>query len=68
MRYLVALLFLSACSPPVWTRADTTPQQYLRDKYECNRDSMQVNTGGLWQYAFFEECLESKGYTKKSGF
>lgn len=65
---LLPLLALAGCSPPVWGREGGTQAEFLRDKYECNRDSLQVNTQGLWRMAFFQECLESKGYVKKSGF
>lgn len=69
MRYLAVLLpllALSACSPTAWGKEGGTQAEFLRDKYECNRDSMQVNAAGLWRMAFFEECMESKGYYKKS--
>lgn len=71
MRWLLVLLpmlALSACSPPVWGKQGGTQEAFLQDKYACNRDSMQVNAEGLWRLAFFEECMESKGYVKKSGF
>jgi uncharacterized protein YceK len=71
---LIVAALLSGCARTMWIKADATQEEFLRDRYECERDMRQTfRTEGLdlgdsmtaafnGQY-FFRSCMESKGYT-----
>jgi hypothetical protein len=41
-----------------WVRPDTTEQQMLTDRYECEKECYAA--GADW--SMFNRCMESKGY------
>lgn len=44
-----------------WVRPDTTEQQMLIDRYDCEKECYAA--GADW--SMFYRCMQSKGYIKK---
>jgi hypothetical protein len=66
----VALL-ATGCARWVWTKDETfTQQDFLRDRYECERDVRQSGyfggglAGSLNMQDFFESCMGARGWRK----
>lgn len=57
--------FLAACAPQHYAKEGGTAAEFKRDNYECDRDARQTPaSNAFWRMAFYQECLESKGYTR----
>ncbi len=76
MRIFLALVFtlsiLAGCAKPwTWVKAGYTDAGFKKDGYECERDTRQSGGfgGALFQkrniQAFYDRCMESKGWRKK---
>lgn len=61
---------VSGCATYTWRHPEYTPEKWARERYECERDARQSGYYGTGIYgamnmqAFFERCLESKGWVK----
>jgi len=67
---MVSGLLVSGCATYTWRHPEYTPEKWARERYECERDARQSGYfgtgiyGALNMQAFFERCLESKGWVK----
>lgn len=67
---MVMALLLGGCATYTWRHPEYTPEKWARERYECERDARQSGYYGTGIYgamnmqAFFERCLESKGWVK----
>jgi hypothetical protein len=66
----IALLLLTACATFVWTKDSFTQQDFLRDRYECERDMRQSGyyggglAGAINMQNFFDSCMVARGWRK----
>ena len=66
-----SILTLVGCTPPVWTRPNTTQQQFQHDKQECWYEGSKATASdqnvfaGLMTANLAEQCMQVRGYTKK---
>jgi hypothetical protein len=65
---LAFALILAGCAQTFWTKGDFSRQEFLADRYACERDMRQSGhfggglLGEMSRQVFFNQCLESKGY------
>jgi hypothetical protein len=70
MLTMVLGLLVSGCATYTWRHPEYTPEKWARERYECEKDARQSGYYGTGIYgamnmqAFFERCLESKGWVK----
>lgn len=64
-------LLVAGCARWVWTKSEGfTQQEFLRDRYECERDMRQSGyygsglAGALNMQNFFESCMGARGWRK----
>ncbi len=61
-------LILNGCAQVYWEKYGVSPQEYAKDRYECERDRRQSyfdESESLFARSQFEElCMQSKGYNK----
>lgn len=68
--FLLALLATGCAESYIWTKDDTTQQDFARDAYSCERDVRQSGyyggglAGALEMQAFFDRCMVAHGYKK----
>ena len=66
---VIALLSVG-CAQVYWTKAGFSNQEFLSDRYACERDMRQSGyfggglVGMLNAQDFFDRCMASKGYYK----
>lgn len=67
----VTMLGLAGCAAPVWTRPNTTQEQFQKDKQECWYEGSKATASdqnvfaGLMTSNLAEQCMQVRGYTKK---
>lgn len=67
----LSIILLAGCATPVWTRPNTTQEQFQKDKQECwyegskSTASDQNVFAGLMTANLAEQCMQVRGYTKK---
>lgn len=71
LNYLIpAMLILSSCAPPVWTKPGASQQDYATDSYQCEKDARQSGYfgGGIVGAAnmvdFQQRCMVAHGWRK----
>lgn len=61
-------LNLSSCAQVYWEKYGVSQQEYVRDRYECERDRRQSyfdeSEDAFARTRFEDLCMESKGYNK----
>ena len=68
--FILFVLLLTGCTTTCWTRPDATQQDFLRDRYSCERDMRQSGgygdglIGAINASAFFDRCMNAQGYTQ----
>jgi hypothetical protein len=69
---LVVLLGMLGCAHEYhWTKADMTPQEWIKDTSECERSAQErayvarAFMGTHMVQNFFDQCLLARGYSKE---
>lgn len=69
---LTTAILVAGCARWVWTKDEAFSQQdFLRDRYECERDMRQSGyfgtglVGSLNMQSFFESCMGARGWRKE---
>lgn len=60
---VLAALQLAGCQT-TWDKAGATQQDFMRDRYECDRDAAQSNLEGFAALALKYECMEAHGWMR----
>jgi hypothetical protein len=64
----VSLVLLAGCTRMMWVKPGATDQEFLRDKYECERDARQSGyfgtgvVGATNMTDFAKQCMRARGY------
>lgn len=67
---LGSTLVLSGCAPTVWGKPGLTQQQWMTERYQCEKDARQSQyfggglAGAINMRNFFNQCLEAHGYRR----
>jgi len=65
-------LALVGCGQRAWVKEGATQQDFVRDRYACERDVRQSGyygeglTGAVNMQGFFNRCMEAQGYSLQS--
>jgi hypothetical protein len=68
MKYVIMLLLvlLTGCATPdVWSRANTSFQEFKKDEAQCSAQGWSIPNASAFQIAMVEyKCMQGKGYMK----